>query len=175
MVSASLRRADTRGDQSHRSWRLRAWDDPDLQRLWISRSIIAISGDEIGDVTDNPTSEKLRSRLRAAPKLATRSERAFGIFVGYWTTFRSTMQVGDLVVVPLTGRRAAIGEVTGPYEYRKAEPEPKLRHVRSVRWLATNIERRNLPADLLKTVNAPGTLFGFSAPHATRRLREMAG
>lgn len=174
MVSASLR-GGVSADRPRGAWRLRAWDDPNLQRLFIARSIIAISENEIGDVTDEPTSEQFRARLRAASQLATRNERAIGAFVGYWTRFRSTMQVDDLVVVPLTGGQAAIGEITGGYEYREAEDELKLRHIRPVRWLATNIKRRDMPADLLKTVNAPGTLCAFSAPHATDRLREMAG
>ncbi len=66
-------------------------------------SIIALSADEIGSVVEEPTADEYRTRLRTAPDLLTRSDHANGIFVGYWLRFRSEMNVGDLVAVPLLG------------------------------------------------------------------------
>ena len=42
-------------------WRLRAWDDIDLEQRFLTEDLIAISGDEIGDVTDWPTDAELRA------------------------------------------------------------------------------------------------------------------
>lgn len=58
----------------------------------VDDELIAISKDEIGDVTDEPTDEEYRARLREAPQLAERSDKAIGTFVGYWRVFRTEMQ-----------------------------------------------------------------------------------
>jgi predicted Mrr-cat superfamily restriction endonuclease len=139
----------------------------------LGRSLIAISADEIGDVTDEPSDDELRRRLRQAPQLAGRSEQALGQFVTYWRSFRSTMNIGDIVVVPLHDRRAAVGEIAGDYSYRPDEPEPRLRHVRRVTWLST-LQREELDEDLRRVVNSPGTICTIGAPNATERLRRLS-
>lgn len=155
-----------------RSWRLRAWDDPAIEDAVLDRSLIAISADEIGDVTREPSDDELRRRLREAPQLAGRSEQAIGLFVTYWRSFRSTMDIGDLVVVPLRKRRVAVGEITGDYRYDRNDPEPRLRHVRAVKW-QTTLPRDELDDDLRRVVNAPGTICAIGAPDASERLRRL--
>lgn len=167
--------ATTESDDAARAWRLRAWDDPVIERAMLDGQLIAISADEIGDVSEAPTIDQYRSRLRGAPSLATRSEQAIGTFAGYWNMFRSVMRPGDIVAVPLGGRRVAIAEVVGDYTYRPSEEEPRLRHIRRVRWLATGLPRQLLPDDLRKVVNAPGTICSIRAVEATGRLRSVAG
>lgn len=159
-------------DRSQCAWRLRAWDDVAIEDAMLDRSIIAISADEVGDVSTEPSDDELRSRLHAAPQLAGRSEQALGLFVTYWRQFRSTMQPGDVVVVPLRDRRAAIGEITGDYRYLADEVEPRLRHIRRVQWLST-IPRAALDEDLRRVVNAPGTICTIGAPNAADRLRGL--
>lgn len=162
-------------DDAKAAWRLRAWDDETLQQAFVRESIVAISADEIGDVTDEPTKAEFRARLRSVPALTDRSDLAIGQFVGYWMRFRSRMAIGDVVVVPLLGARAAIGVVAGDYRYRPREPTPRLRHVRDVEWRVTDLPRRALDADLVKVVNAPGTICAFRPPDAVARLLRSAG
>ncbi len=157
-------------DGSERAWRLRAWDDPAIEDAMLDRSVIAISADEIGDVSAEPSDEELRRRLREAPQLDGRSEQALGLFVTYWRSFRSAMQPGEIVIVPLRNGRAAVGEICGDYQYLPDEAEPRLRHVRQVRWLAT-IPRDALDEDLRRVVNAPGTICTIGAPGAVDRFR----
>ena len=123
-------------------------------------SLISISADEIGDVTAWPSDEEMRSRLRAGT--TGRGEQAIGMFVRYWDDFRNRMKPGDVVVVPLLGRRAAIGLITGDYEYRFTENEPRMRHTRKVRWLRT-VDRSALDDGIRKVVNAPGTICRIKA------------
>jgi hypothetical protein len=153
------------------AWRLRAWDDPVIERAMLDGSLVAISADEIGDMTAEPTREELRARLRNAPALIYRGDQAIGMFVTYWEIFRRRMARGDLVAVPLAGRRVAIGEIEGDYEYRSGVLEPRLRHVRAVRWLGSGLPREVLDDDIRRVVNAPGTLCAIGAPDAAYRLR----
>ena len=112
-------------------WRLRAWDEPALEERFLSEGVIAMSADEIGDMTSWPSDDELGRRLRGAE-------------------------------VPLLGRRAAIGLITGDYEYRFTENEPRMRHTRKVRWLRT-VDRSALDDGIRKVVNAPGTICRIKA------------
>lgn len=153
------------------TWRLRAWDDAFLEHEFLGQGIIAISDDEIGSLEEWPTTDsEVTERLRTA--FPERSPQAIGTFLRYWRDFRVDMQPGDAVVVPMSGRRAAIGTVTGPYSYEPGEPK-KLRHRRTVDWRGV-IERDALDDDLRKVVNAPGTICRVRAPDAASRLEAIS-
>lgn len=147
-------------------WRLRAWDDPTLEECFLTNEAIAMSADEIGDLSAWPNETELRARLRQA--FPDRTEQAIGTFASYWRMFRIEMQPGDIVVVPLTARRVAIGEITGDYLYDRDEPDTRFRHRRSVRWVRTTT-RSSLDEDIRKVVNAPGTICRVNAPGAAQR------
>lgn len=133
----------------------------------LANNAIAISADEIGDLSAWPDENELRARLRQA--FPDRTEQAIGTFAGYWRMFRNEMQPGDIVVMPLTGRRAAIGEITGDYTYDRDQTDDRFRHRRSVRWLRTT-SRSLLDEDIRKVVNAPGTICRINAPGAAQRM-----
>lgn len=148
-------------------WRLRAWDDPDLERAWHARRVITISDDEVGDLTDWLPEPELAARLTKA--LPERSRQAIGMFVTYWRYFRVEMAPGDLVLVPQSGKRVSVARVTGDYFYDRDELNSKLRHQRPVEWLRT-ISRSDLDEDIRRVVNAPGTICQVRAPMAAERL-----
>lgn len=150
------------------AWRLRAWNDPDLEAIWFDRNIMSISADEVGDLTTWPGDEALSLRLRAA--FPGRPQQAIGTFVTYWRYFRIEIVPNDVVVVPLSDRRAGVARVIGSYDYNAADLEPRLRHRRTVEWLHT-IQRDELDDDIRKVVNAPGTICRIGAQDAARRLR----
>jgi len=142
-------------------WRLRAWDDERLEKAWQQRNLITMSFDEIGDMTVWPGDMEVRKRLHAA--LPERPERGLDITTTYWRYFRQEMAVGDLVVVPLSGRRAAVARIVGDYRYDKDEPSEFLRHQRPVDWIAA-LSRDDLTPGVRKVVNAPGTICRVSSP-----------
>lgn len=150
-------------------WRLRVWDDEALEQRFLNEGRIAISDDEIGDLTVWPSPSDLRARLRGVPAFAAKTEQAIGLFASYWTAFRVEMQPGDVVVVPLTRRRAAIGVVEGAYQYCATETDSKMRHVRDVSWVSV-VDRSDLDGAIRKVVNAPGTICRIQAPGAAQRL-----
>jgi len=157
--------------RSH-AYRLRAWDDPVLEHAFLERSIIAMSDDEIGDLTQWPGEGEVHTLLRDAPSLRGRSAQAIRTFTRYWSLFRVEMQRGDLVVVPMSSRRAAIARVTGDYRYDPSEVNTRLRHQRSVEWFPV-MSRDDLPDDIRKVVNAPGTICRISAVDAADRLTTL--
>jgi transcriptional regulator with XRE-family HTH domain len=169
--SATRRPPATRGEP--KAWRLRAWDDPGIEQAILDRSIVAISADELGDLSDHYTREDLRALLRASPVLADRGDQAIGMFATYWDIFRNRINPSDLVVVPLGGRRFALGEITGDYEYLGGEPDRRLRHVRDVQWLMRSCPRDRLPSDIRAVVNAPGTICALNQRDVIARLRDV--
>jgi transcriptional regulator with XRE-family HTH domain len=158
-----------------RAWRMRAWEDPLLEQAMLDRSIIAVSADEVGDLRHRPSRDDLRKLLRAAPAFEDRSEQAIGTFATYWDIFIHRLQPGDLVVVSLTGRRFALADVVGKYDYDGSEPEPRLRHFRPVSWRIRGAPRSMLDEDIRKVANAPGTICALTQPLAVSRLEALAG
>lgn len=150
-----------------RAWRLRAWDDPDIEQRFIVDGFIAIGGDDMPSLTQWPGELAVLRTLKTAHP--DRSERALKIFLRYWQVFRLDMRVGDVVAVPLTGSRAAIGTVTAGYRYSDEDTEARLRHRRPVAWLGV-ASRAALDDDLRRVVNSPGTVSLFRAPGAPERL-----
>lgn len=73
----------------------------------------------------------IRSRLNAERS----EEKKLPSHESFLNTFRNEARIGDLVIVT-NGNNAfrAIGEITGPYEYRLRE-EDEYHHRRAVRWL----------------------------------------
>lgn len=149
------------------AWRLRAWDDPDLEVEWHDRRIITMSEDEIGDLTDWPTESQLQERL--ASFFTDRKPQAIGMFTTYWRYFCKEMAIGDVVAVPQSRKRVGIARITGDYRYVGGEPDQRMRHQRAVEWLRT-IPRADLDDDIRKVVNAPGTICQIKAPRAATRL-----
>lgn len=141
-------------------WRLRAWDSEMLEREWLRRELVAVSRDEIGDLTTWPGDDEVLRRLRCA--LPERSAQACGTFLTYWRYFRLEMQPDDLVLVPLTQRQVGLARIVGDYRYAGDEPNEFLRHVRPVRWLR-QCARADIDEHLRSVVNAPGTICRVAA------------
>ena len=154
------------------AWRLRPSGDAAFRDQLIERSIIAMDAGEVGDLTQPPSTTTLKARLAKA--LPDRSASGIATLAGYWTAFRTTMAVGDVVVVVGQGTTVGVAEVIGDYEYRKGERDKRLRHTRTVRWLTTDLSREELPDDLRRSIGAPGTLGRITPPDATRRLLRAA-
>jgi transcriptional regulator with XRE-family HTH domain len=165
----------------HRSaFRMRAWSDPKVEHAFLTQGVIAMGDDDKelhGKQIEHPSDQQIRDRLlRDHPdKRGPEGRQTIGIWTAYWRAFFNDMKEGDIVVFAPKGSWVAIGEVAGPYEYAEDEPNGKLRHRRRVRWLATHLARRTLDADLLRVVNAPGTICSINAPRAAERLRALAG
>ena len=95
--------------------------------------------------------------------------RAAGNFSGQLWAFALAMQTDDIVVLPRKRTsQIAIGRVTGPYRYSKANAE--LRHTRPVKWVRSDIPRTTFAQDLLYSFGAFMTVCNISRNDAARRV-----
>ena len=84
------------------------------------------------------------------------------------------MRQGDLVVVPLLGRRgAAIGVIDGDYTYRPAEIA-KMRHARKVRWLRTTDRARCSMKGSVRSSTCPARSAGIKGTRRRSRTGLIA-
>jgi transcriptional regulator with XRE-family HTH domain len=173
-IDASFARLPRRSSQQVADnatvWRLRAWDDPSLEAAFLDRSVITVTADELGDLTGLVEDSAIRQRLlQWDPEL---SNQALGVRARYVAVFRSEMTAGDLVVVPLSGRRVAVGTIASEYRYVPDEVVPALRHQRDVTWTWTGL-RSELDDDVRSVVNSPGTVCRIDRPGVVERLAAL--
>jgi restriction system protein len=157
----------TRAPRPPVAWRVHAWGEREIEERLLSQGLVTVGGHELGDLSHAPSTDELRSELR--DRFPERNERAIGIFVGYWRSFLYDMQVDDLVAMPLTGRRVAIGRVVGGYEYHDQELE-RIRHARPVEWLVRDLPRDRFDDDIRATLGSRGTICRLRADDAVNRL-----
>ncbi len=97
-------------------------------------------------------------------------------YVGQLWSLLDRMSDDDLVVMPLkTTGTIAVGQITGPYEYR-SDLGPDLTHVRPVAWTTTDVPRDAFDQDLLYSFGAFLTFGQVRRDHADERvLAAVAG
>jgi restriction system protein len=88
--------------------------------------------------------------------------------------FVGRMQTGDWVVLPSKTKAVLhFGEITGPYQFNAAGPDPYF-HSRTVKWFAQDIPRSRFDQDLLYSFGAFMTICRIERNDAERRVRQMA-
>lgn len=93
--------------------------------------------------------------------------------VGQIWAFRSRINVGDLVVLPLkTQSSIAIGKIASAYGYT-TDLGDGIRHVRKVDWLRTDIPRTAFDKDLLHSFGAFMTVCQIQRNNAEQRIKAL--
>lgn len=93
--------------------------------------------------------------------------------VGQIWAFRSRINVGDLVVLPLkTQSSIAIGKIASNYGY-STDFGDGVRHVRKVDWLRTDIPRTAFDQDLLYSFGAFMTVCQIQRNKAEERIKAL--
>ena len=151
------------------AWRIRAslkGEDEDAT-LACGRTIIGFR--EVPDLSGATDSKGIESLVRGT----VRDES-----VTHTTTqlnhFARRISIGDIVLTPLKTRPglAAVGEVTGPYEYHQIDG--RWRHTRRVKWLRRDVPHEELGAELKPYLDLRGTLTRMAREAARLRLIEVA-
>lgn len=175
------------------AWCVRGWNDREHERTCLAEGVIAISnGDDFNEPMDERRTDSDLSHLIASA-YPNRTARAISTFSGYVRAFGETVSVGDLLVMPLSGHRrstgrrtvtirgeakevrgycAAVGTISGAYEFVPGDKDPLFRHRRNVDWFAV-VDVTKLGDDIKRSIDAPGTIHGINAQDVARRLLEF--
>jgi len=166
-------RDSTKTTRKHAAWLTRGGEAGEREERALAEGLVFIGWPELGDITGCTGREDLREAVREAyPEI---SDKIIGNWTGQLWRFTQQMQPGDLVVMPMhtSPGRVAIGQITGPYEYRPAE-DPGFRHVRRVTWMRTDVPRESFQPDLRNSIGSLLTVCELARNNAASRIQHLA-
>lgn len=153
-------------------WVVKGGRAGEREERFLTRSVIGIGWDELGDLSAHANREALKAAYREA--FPDSSEGNINTQAAQLWAFAAGMQVGDAVVVPLKTRgQIAIGEIRGPYGWTN-EYGADMHHVRDVTWAVTDLPRTAFDKDLLYSFGSSQTVSSASRNDAERRVRAIA-
>ena len=124
---------------------------------FLDDGLIGIGWEEMPDLATFADRETLKARYREV--YPADSESRVAVQVGQLWAFAHSMEVGNLVVVPLKTRsQIAVGKIAGSYRHTE-KYGADMRHVRDVTWLARDLPRSRFDKDLLYSF---GSFLGVS-------------
>jgi restriction system protein len=138
---------------------------------FLDHSVIGVGWEELPDLASFSDRESLKVAYRAA--FPGSSDGNVNVQVGQLWALGHTMQVGDLVVVPLKRHgQIAIGRITSAYQWID-ELGSDLRHVRAVEWIVRDIPRTAFDKDLLFSFGSSQTISTVTRNNAEQRVAAM--
>lgn len=154
------------------AWMVRAGRNGEREDAAVDEGLAIAGWHELGDLSAVDTRAELRAVIQAT--YPDRSNSVIGNWTGQLWRFITSIEVGDLLIVPLKNRdQLAIGTVTGPYEFRSEAP-PGFRNVRPVKWARTDVLKSAVQADLQSSMGSLLTVFGLKRHDAVRRIATLA-
>lgn len=139
----------------NRLWMVRAGEGGYLLDEFLSRGLVAIGWNGIGDLAPLNTSDKIKAALRADDPEYTDAQ--ININAGQIFRFRNEFKKGDHVVTYDRVKRVySIGEITSDAEYNLNLFD--YHHIRRVKWLQT-VQRDNLLPATRNSLGAISTIF----------------
>lgn len=152
-------------------WLVRAGKTGENEQIALDSGIVTIGWNRLPDLSSVETREQLSELFRESFPDA--SSGRIANQVGQLWAFRTRIEVGDLVALPLETQAAiAIGKIAGPYEYR-TDLGDSVRHARRVNWIRTDIPRTSFDQDLLYSLGAFMTVCQIKRNDAEGRVRAM--
>ncbi|MER5687657.1 CBS domain-containing protein [Streptomyces sp. NPDC002205] len=153
-----------------RAWVVRAGREGEREKTALDGGLAIAGWTGLDDLTDVESREDIRALVEAV--YPGEGARVISNWTGQLLRFRHEIQVGDLVVLPLTSWDLAIGRVTGAYAYRADAPD-SMRHVRPVEWLVRDVPREAFRQDLLDSLGSLLTVFELSRYNGAERIAEI--
>lgn len=172
-LPAEISRDSTETTRRRAAWLTRGGEGGEREERALAEGLVFIGWPELGEITDRTGREDLREAVRDAyPEI---SEKIISNWTGQLWRFTQQMQPGDLVVMPTHTNpgRVAIGQITGPYEYRPAE-DSGFRHVRRVTWMRTDVPRESFQPDLRNSIGSLLTVCELARNNAASRIQHLA-
>lgn len=152
-------------------WLVRAGRNGEHENFALENGEAVIGWDELPDLAQFDSREKLSDQMqRAYPD---EGKGAVSNHVGQVWAFRSRIEKGDLIVLPLKTRSMiAIGKCIGAYKFEPENPDGA-RHTRAVRWIREDIPREAFGKDLLYSFGAFMTVCQVKRNNAENRIRAV--
>jgi 5-methylcytosine-specific restriction protein B len=151
-----------------RVWVVRAGSGGSLVELVVSENIAAIGWSDVANLSEISTEEELEKRVMEV--YADEKPQARAASLGQLRSFRFTMEIGDLVVVPgPPGSPLEVGRVTGECAFRTDLPKNAAGQVRTVQWEG-RADRSAFGQDLRNTFGSLLTVFEVKQPSAEERI-----
>ncbi len=154
-------------------WVVRAGREGEAEASNLELGRASIGWGEVPDLSSVTSREQVREIVDGVyPDAGTQSRANMA---GQIWAFRSSIAVGDLVVMPLKTqpRMLAFGRCVGSYGYDPGASEAA-RHYLPVQWQRELISRDVLQPDLLAIVNGAMTTFSVYRNNAAERLQWVA-
>lgn len=153
-------------------WLVRAGKHGEREEAALQKGLAIIGWDNLPDLSSLNTREELAQLMREM--YPDESSKTLINWTGQVWAFRERIQPKDMIVLPLKKRSAiAIGQVTGPYQYRSDGQDGY--HTRSVKWLKTDLPRS--PAlfgqDLLYSLGSSMTVCRIQRNNAEKRINAI--
>lgn len=152
-------------------WLVRCGRHGEGESVALEEGIVGIGWADAGDLTAARTPDDIRAVLATTHPDAKRS--TVSNWVGQLHAFRSRIQIGDLVALPLKSSPAvAFGRVTGDYRY-VPDSVASVRQQRSVHWIREDVPRDAIDQDLLYSLGAFLTVCRIQRNDAEVRIRAL--
>lgn len=156
-------------------WSVKGGRYGSYEQMMLDESLVLLrwdvpGGDLFGDLRQFRTRDDLEAEYTRLYPDASPHRR--GNHVGQLWAYTYEMQSGDWVVLRMRTRSAvAVGEVTGPYEYRQ---NLTARHCHPAKWTQTDLPPDRFGQDLLNSIGAQKTIARVLAEDAEARVRAIA-
>jgi restriction system protein len=152
-----------------RLWLVRAGSQGERERDALETGRAILGFHEVGDLTGKGTRGEILAQLEQnMPEAGANRRRNFAAQLNQ---FVNTMQIGDLVVLPLkVAEGIAIGEVTGDYQFAV---DDRTLHSRPIKWLIESTPRDTFKQDLRHSFGAFMTVCEISRNEALKRVQAV--
>lgn len=154
-----------------RAWVVRGGRKGRFEPAALGAGVVILGWEEIPDLAQMTNPEAIRSLVEQT--YPEKSSYVIGNWTGQLWRFRGEMSVGDLVVLPRTGNRLAIGRITGDYSWQPvADLAPA--HIRKVDWLRPDAPRTEAMPDLRDSLGSLLTVYELRRNNAAKRIEALA-
>ena len=149
-------------------WLVRAGKAGEKEAFALQNNLAVIGWEDLPDLTLCRDRDRLFALLQDT--YPTEGRKTHASWQHQIWPIRDTMEIGDLVALPLKSRPAiAFGTVAGPYTYRTDLPGGPV-HTRPVRWMV-QVPRSEFDPDILFSFGAFLTVCRITRNDAEQRIR----
>lgn len=153
-------------------WLVHAGKYGEREQMAREKNLAIIGWEELPDLSQLKSREALARLLKET--YPEEKNRTLSNWESQLWSFSKTMQVGDLVAMPLKARPVIVfGTVTGSYKYEPDFPE-RFKHTRPVQW-KHEIPRSMFASDLLYSFAARPTVRKIARNDAENRIKALLG